>query len=104
MNNKIYPEFIEDFKNYVAGIKNLSASYIDSMLSTLKGFLEFVNDHIFDCKYENINEMTLNDIKVLNGAELIVLFFGNIITMPGLNEHPSAKEIRIEDEKIVFPR
>ena len=50
MNNKIYPEFIEDFKNYVAGIKNLSASYIDSMLSTLKGSLEFVNDHIFDCK------------------------------------------------------
>lgn len=49
-------------------------------------------------------KMTLNDIKVLNGAELIVLFFGNIITMPGLNEHPSAKEIRIEDENIVFPR
>ena len=46
MNNKIYPEFIEDFKNYVAGIKNLSASYIDSMLSTLKGFLEFVNDQL----------------------------------------------------------
>ena len=30
MNNKIYPEFIEDFKNYVAGIKNLSAYYIDN--------------------------------------------------------------------------
>ena len=42
MNTITYPEFIEDFKNYVAGIKNLSASYIDSMLSTLKGFLEFV--------------------------------------------------------------
>lgn len=75
MNNKIYPEFIEDFKNYVAGIKNLSASYIDSMLSTLKGFLEFVNDHIFDCKYENINEMTLNDIRFLNNSDIYGFIF-----------------------------
>ena len=49
-------------------------------------------------------KMTLSDIKVLNGAELIVLFFGNTITMPGLNEHPSAKEITIENERIILPR
>ena len=66
MNTTTYPEFIEEFKNYVIGIKNLSTSYIDSILYTLKGFLEFINDHIFDCKYENINEMTLNDIRFLN--------------------------------------
>lgn len=75
MNNTTYPEFIEEFKNYVAGIKNLSASYIDSMLSTLKGFLEFVNDHIFDCKYENINEMTLNDIRFLNTSDIYGFIF-----------------------------
>ena len=68
-------EMIEDFKNYVAGIKNLSASYIDSMLSTLKGFLEFVNDHIFDCKYENITEMTLNDIRFLNTSDIYGFIF-----------------------------
>lgn len=75
MNTITYPEFIEDFKNYVAGIKNLSASYIDSMLSTLKGFLEFVNDHIFDCKYENIREMTLNDIRFLNTSDIYGFIF-----------------------------
>ena len=75
MNTITYPEFIEDFKNYVAGIKNLSASYIDSMLSTLKGFLEFVNDHIFDCKYENITEMTLNDIRFLNTSDIYGFIF-----------------------------
>lgn len=75
MNNTTYPEFIEEFKNYVAGIKNLSASYIDSMLSTLKGFLEFVNDHIFDCKYENINEMSLNDIRFLNNSDIYGFIF-----------------------------
>lgn len=48
--------------------------------------------------------MELKDIKVLNGAELIVVYFGNIITMPGLNEYPSAKEIKIEDGNIVLPR
>lgn len=48
--------------------------------------------------------MELKDIKVLNGAELIVVYFGNIITMPGLNEYPSAKEIKIEDGNIILPR
>lgn len=75
MNNKNYPEFIEDFKNYILGVKNLSTSYMDSMISTLKGFLEFVNDHIFDCKYENINEMTLNDIRYLNTSDLYGFIF-----------------------------
>ena len=75
MNNTNYPEFIEDFKNYVAGIKNLSASYIDSMLSTLKDFLEFVNDHIFDCKYTNIDEMSLNDIRFLNTSDIYGFIF-----------------------------
>ena len=48
--------------------------------------------------------MKLRDIKVLNGAELIVCYFGNIITMPGLNEYPSAKEIVVEDGNIILPR
>ena len=49
-------------------------------------------------------KMHLRDIKVLNGAELIVCYFGSIITMPGLNEYPSAKEITIVDGDIVLPR
>lgn len=48
--------------------------------------------------------MTLKDIKVYNGAKLIVAYFGNIITMPGLNKYPSAKEIKIEDGEIILPR
>lgn len=75
MNNNKYPEFIENFKSYVAGIRNLSASYIESILSTLKGFLEFVNDHIYDCKYEDINEMTLNDIRFLTNSDIYGFIF-----------------------------
>ena len=48
---------------------------IDSILYTLKGFLEFINDHIFDCKYENINEMTLNDIRFLNNSDIYGFIF-----------------------------
>ena len=67
MNNKIYPEFIEDFKNYVAGIKNLSASYIDSMLSTLKGFLEltFLNAILGIIEYKKLEKK----VKELNKCE-----------------------------------
>lgn len=49
-------------------------------------------------------QMTLTDIEVKNGAKLIVCYFGGILTMPGLNENPSVKEIKIIDGKLVLPR
>ncbi len=49
-------------------------------------------------------KMHLRDIKVLNGAQVIVCYFGSIITMPGLNEYPAAKEITLVDGSIVMPR
>lgn len=48
--------------------------------------------------------MTLTDIKVKNGAKLIVCYFGNMLTMPGLSENPSVKEIKYIDDKLVLPR
>lgn len=49
-------------------------------------------------------KMTLKDIKVNNGAKLIIVYFGNVITMPGLNENPSVKDIKIIDKNLVLPR
>lgn len=49
-------------------------------------------------------KMTLTDIKVKNGAKLIVCYFGNMLTMPGLSENPSVKEIKYIDDKLVLPR
>ena len=49
-------------------------------------------------------KMTLTDIKVKNGAKLIVCYFGNILTMPGLSSEPSVKEIKYIDDKLVLPR
>lgn len=49
-------------------------------------------------------KMTLTDIKVKNGAKLIICYFGNILTMPGLSENPSVKEIKYIDNEVVLPR
>ncbi len=48
--------------------------------------------------------MQLTNVEVKNGARLIVVYFGNIITMPGLNANPSAKEIKYENGEIILPR
>ena len=75
MENIKHPEFIEEFKSYMIGIKNLSANYIENIISTLKDFLEFVNDHIFDCKYESINDMTLNGTIFYQGFRDTVYYY-----------------------------
>lgn len=48
--------------------------------------------------------MVLTDIEVKNGAKLIICYFGNILTMPGLSENPSVKEIKYVDGVISLPR
>lgn len=42
--------------------------------------------------------LEINDIKISNGAKLIVCLTKGINTMPGLNEHPRALDFRISDE------
>ncbi len=48
--------------------------------------------------------MHLTDVEVKNGAKLIVVYFGKVITMPGLNDNPAAKEIKYVDGEIILPR
>lgn len=48
--------------------------------------------------------MHLTNVEVKNGSKLIVVYFGKVITMPGLNDDPSAKEIEYIDGEIVLPR
>ena len=66
MKNKNYPKFINEFVDYLAGIKNFSSIYIKNTLVTLQSFLNFVNTHIFENKYNSIEEMSLNDIRYLS--------------------------------------
>lgn len=50
------------------------------------------------------HKMVLTDIAINNGAKLIVCYFGNILTMPGLSENPSVKEITYKDGILTLPR
>ena len=72
--NKI-PSFLEDLTNYLCGIRNLSMNYIDDLKFTILQFLEFVNVHKFKDKYEDINEMTLNDIRCIANKDIYGFIF-----------------------------
>lgn len=75
MKNKNYPKFINEFVDYLAGIKNFSSIYIKNTLVTLQSFLNFVNTHIFENKYNSIEEMTLNDIRYLSNSDIYSFIF-----------------------------
>ena len=47
-------------------------------------------------------EFNITDIKLCNGAEFIVVYAGNILTMPGLPKKPAAEEIGIDSNKNVY--
>ena len=73
-DNKI-PSFLEDLKNYLCGIKNLSMNYIDDLEFTIVQFLEFINVHTLKEKYDDINEITLNDIRSLKNNDIYGFIF-----------------------------
>lgn len=69
------PEFINQFRNYVLGIKNLSVGYINSTIHTIKQFLSYINEKKFDNKYDSISKLTINDIRGLINSDIINYLF-----------------------------
>jgi formate--tetrahydrofolate ligase len=47
-------------------------------------------------------KVTVRDLKVSAGAQFIVAFMGNIVTMPGLSRTPAAHEIDIDEQGCIF--
>lgn len=45
--------------------------------------------------------MNVTDIAINNGAKFIIVYLGNIITMPGLSQYPNALNINLVDDKII---
>lgn len=50
--------------------------------------------------YPKDYEISVRDIDILNGAEMIVVYLNNIMTMPGLPKHANYENIYLEDDKI----
>ena len=47
--------------------------------------------------YPKDTEVTVRDMKVSTGAGFIVVYMGNIMTMPGLSKHPAYMQIDIDN-------
>ena len=96
-DNKI-PSFLEDLSNYLCGIRNLSMNYIDDLKFTILQFLEFVNIHTFKEKYENIEEMTLNDIRSISNRDI----YGYIYFLSERQYKTNTRVKKIEHLKTFF--
>jgi formate--tetrahydrofolate ligase len=45
--------------------------------------------------------MTIRDVRLSRGAEFLVVFCGDIMTMPGLPKRPASELIDIDDDGVV---
>ena len=73
--NNTVPEFINNFTNYLLAIKNLSQSYVSNMVVTLKQFINFINVHKFNNKYDDITNISLNDIRSIVNSDIYSFIF-----------------------------
>ena len=70
-----YNEFMEDFKNYLIAIKNLSNDTIIKMFETVKQFLDYINIYKFDNKFDSTEKVSLNDIRTLSNHDIYSYIF-----------------------------
>ena len=66
-----YPEFINQFMYYILGIRNLSQGYVTSTIHTIMQFLNYLNERKYGNRYNDINEITLNDIRGIINSDII---------------------------------
>ena len=43
-------------------------------------------------------DLTVRDVRLAAGAEFVIVYCGNIMTMPGLPKVPSAEHIDVDDD------
>ena len=75
MNKNNMPQFINDLINYLIGIKNLSAIYVNNMVVTIEQFLEFKNTHKLKNRYDKIEKFTLNDLRTITNSDIYSFIF-----------------------------
>lgn len=67
------PDYIESLSNYLLGIKNLSKVYINNLITTIKQFIDFSNQRLFNL--DSIDDVTLNDIRTLDNDDIHCFIF-----------------------------
>lgn len=70
-----YNEFMEDYKNYLIAIRNLSQGSVKKVITTVKQFLGFINYYKFDKKFDSVEDINLNDIRMLSNNDVYSFIF-----------------------------
>ena len=70
-----YNEFMEDYKNYLIAIRNLSQGSVKKVITTVKQFLGFINNYKFDKKFDSVEDINLNDIRMLSNNDVYSYIF-----------------------------
>ena len=70
-----YNDFMEDYKNYLYAIRNLSEGSIKIVYKTVKQFLEYLITFKFENKFNSVEEMDLNDIRTLSNQDIYSYIF-----------------------------
>ena len=55
------------------------------------------NPHLLG--YPKDYELKVDDVNIYTGAKFVVVYLGNIMTMPGLPLHPNYEQIDIDKEE-----
>lgn len=92
------PKFINDLMNYLIGIRNLSAVYVNNMIVTIEQFLEFINTHKLKNKYDTIEKITLNDLRTLNNSD----FYGFIYFLAENHYKLNSRVVKTEHLRTFF--
>ena len=64
-----------------------------------------IKDSSIDLKYGDktwhfsADELKVDDVNIYTGAKFVVVYLGNIMTMPGLPLHPNYEQINIDKEE-----
>ena len=59
MQDNELPEFLNNFGDYLIGIKNLSKIYVKNLKITIKQFLNFINTHKLKVQYDSIKDLQI---------------------------------------------
>ena len=70
-----YNDFMEDYKNYLYSIRNLSEGSVKMVYKTVKQFLEYLITFKFENRFNSVEEMDLNDIRTLSNQDIYSYIF-----------------------------
>ena len=98
MKKNNYQEFMSDFASYLFAIKNLSDLYVKNIKTTVSQFLQYMNVYKYNNQFENIDDITLNDIRTLTNTDI----YSYIFYLAKNNYKQDSRSIKIEHLRTFF--